>query len=390
MEEGVIPKIDQKFVDIVFNNMEEILDINSVFSNMLQNLQKQNSIVDRLGDVTQEYVKNFTCYIKYGEIQPLAKEVLQYHRGSNRLLEAFLKEMQSKKEFRRLPLESFLARPTTRLGRYPILIRDILKHTKEDHPDQISLNATVETIKDILKQVNEKAGKTINKIKLDQWTKSLDQSTLEKIEDVSVLRLSSVKRNFIREGTLQMKRENATPQEVDIVLLDNALVITRKKVNSIEIIRKPIPIHLLKVVDHSEQDKINNQHVAFNEKSYSFSVLHLGFRTYTFTTKVYSEQKSWVETLEETVKEAQKSCIDLFNIYSSKLKFSNAVIVKDDIMIFVNENGLYTNLGNALTMILPLKSITSIEIMPEAGLLFVLIGKVLTFFFFIIVIDDHR
>jgi len=181
--EGAVPKLDQRFGEIVFSNMEEILNINTIFSNMLQNLQKQSSIVDRLGVVTQEYVKNFTCYIKYGEIQPLAKEVLQFHRGTNRLLESFLKEMQSKKEFRRLPLESFLARPTTRLGRYPILLRDILKHTKEDHPDQISLNATMETIKDILKQVNEKAGKTTNKIKLDHWVKALDQSTMEKIED---------------------------------------------------------------------------------------------------------------------------------------------------------------------------------------------------------------
>jgi len=356
--------------------MEEILNVNAKFSNMLQKLQKQDSIIDRLGDITQEYVKNFTCYIRYGEIQPLAKEVLQYQRNFNSALEAFLKEIQSRKEFRRLPLESFLARPTTRLGRYPILIKDILKYTKEDHPDQKSLKATMETIKNILKQVNERAGKTTNKIKIDQWYRSLDQSTQEKFEDILILKLGSPKRNFIREGSLQMKRDNSNPQEVDIVLLDNALVITRKRVNNIEIIKKPIPIPLIKIINHEEQDKINNKNLPFNEKRYSFSIVHMGYKTYTFMTKVYSEQKSWVESIEETIKQVPGNCIEMINIYCTKMKINTACIVKDDIMIFANETGLYTNLGNTLTMILPLQRITSIGIIPDAGLLFVLVGNI--------------
>ncbi|OUM62166.1 hypothetical protein PIROE2DRAFT_54450 [Piromyces sp. E2] len=373
--EGVVPKIDAKFVNIVFSNIEEIFSANAPFSSRLQCMQQQNSIIDRLGDITLEYVKNFTCYIRYGEIQPLAKEVLQYQRNASSSLESFLKEMQSKKEFRRLPLESFLARPTTRLGRYPILIKDILKHTKEDHPDQKSLTYTMEIIQNILKQVNEKAGKTTNKIKLDQWARSLDQSTLEKVEDILILKTTSNQRDFIREGSLLMKREGSTPQEVDVVFLDNAFVITRKRVNTIEIIKKPIPVQLILLKDNEEQDKINNQNLKFNEKRYSFSIQHKGVRTYTFMTKVYSEKKSWVETISERLKQIQTNSIELFNIFSCHLKINSAVVVKDDIMIFANENGLYTNVGNALTMILPLQRITNIDIMPDAGLLFVLIDK---------------
>jgi len=329
-----------------------------------------------------EYVKNFTCYIRYGEIQPLAKEVLQYQRNTSKGLETFLKEMQSQQEFRRLPLESFLARPTTRLGRYPILIKDILKYTKEDHPDQKSLMYTMEIIQNILKQVNEKAGKTTNKIKLDQWARSLDQSTLEKVEDILSLKPNSPQRDFIREGSLLMKREGGTPQHVDVVFLDNAFVITRKKVNTIEIIRKPIPVQLIQLADHEEQDKITNKNLKFKEKRYSFSVGHMGVRNYTFMTKVYSEKKSWVETISERLKQIQTSTIELFNIFSCRMKINSAVVVKDDIMIFANENGLYTNVGNTLTMILPLQKISNIDIMPDAGLLFVLIGKFFFFFFF--------
>jgi len=373
--EGAVPKVDIRFVNIVFSNIEEILSCNAPFSQMLQNLQQKNSVIDRLGDVTLEFVKNFNCYIRYGEVQPLAKEVLQYNRYSNSALEAYLKRMQSQKEFRRLPLESFLARPTTRLGRYPILIKDILKHTKEDHPDQITLKKTMEIIQDILKQVNERAGRTTNKIKLDQWNKSLDQTTLEKIEDIIILKLNSPNRKFIREGTLLLKKDGTTPQEVDVVFLDNAFVITRKKVNTIEIIRRPIPIQLLKLINNEKQDEINNKDLPFNEKRYSFTIVHMGYKMYTFMTKVYSEQKSWIEAIEERLSQTHRYCIELFNIYSCHLKINSAVVVKDDIMIFANENGLYTNVGNSLTMILPLQRITNIDIMPDAGLLFVLIDK---------------
>jgi len=376
--EGAVPKIEPKFVEVVFSNMEEIFSANAPFSSRLQYIQQQNSIVDRLGDVTLEFVKNFTCYIKYGEMQPLAKEVLQYKRNTSNSLEVFLKEMQSKKEFRRLPLESFLARPTTRLGRYPILIKDILKHTKEDHPDQKTLTCTMEIIQNILKQVNEKAGRTTNKIKLDQWARSLDQSTLEKVEEILTLKPTSNQRDLIREGTLLMKREGTnSPQEVDIVFLDNAFVITRKKVNTIEIIKKPIPVQLILLTDNEELDKLNNANLKFNEKRYSFTIQHKGVmkRTYTFMTKVYSEKKSWVETISERLKQIQYSCIEFFNIFECSMKINSAVVVKDDIMIFANEHGLFTNVGNLITMILPLPKITDIDIMPDAGLLFVLIDK---------------
>jgi hypothetical protein len=375
LSEGIVPKIDNGFVNVVFSNIEEIFGCNAPFSQTLQNMQQKNSIIDRLGDITMEFVKSFTCYIRYGEIQPLAKEVLQYHKNTNSALENFLKQMQSKKEFRRLPLESFLARPTTRLGRYPILIKDILKHTKEDHPDQKTLKSTMEIIQNILKQVNEKAGKTTDRLKLDQWAKSLDQTTMEKVEDILTLRLNSPQRQFLREGQLLLKRDGTTPQEVDIVFLDNAFVITRKKVNTVEILKKPIPVQLIKLIDHEIEDKNNNKNLPFNEKKYTFSVVHMGYRSYTFIAKVFSEKKSWIETIEERVKQVQGSYIELFNIYSCHLKINTAVVVKDDIMIFANENGLFTNVGNTLSLILPLQRITTIDIMPDAGLLFVLIDK---------------
>lgn len=373
---GFIPKIGSQFVNCVFGNIEQIITCNEPFSDFLQQLQSKEAIIDisMFGEIVKDAAKGFVCYIRYGEIQPLAKQILQIHKSNNYMFESFLKDMQAKKEFRRLPLESFLARPTTRLGRYPILIKDILKHTQVPQ-EQLALKNAMNIIENILKNVNEKAGKTTNKLKLDQWTSLLDQSTIEKREEVISLQLHSPNREFIREGTLFMKKENNTLQEVNVVFLNNAFVITRKKVNSIEIIRKPIPIQLIKIVN----DELTETHTVTgtnNEpKIYSFTIIHVGFKQYTLCSKIYSEQKSWVEAIEEKIKLCSAPVIDTINIGQYVLKINSVAIIKDDIMIFASDNGLYTNIGNTLTLILPLPKITQIDAMPDVGLLFVLIDR---------------
>jgi len=36
-------------------------------------------------------------------------------------------------------LESYLVKPVQRLPKYPLLIKDLLKHTDQDHPDYENL-----------------------------------------------------------------------------------------------------------------------------------------------------------------------------------------------------------------------------------------------------------
>lgn len=47
--------------------------------------------------------------------------------------------MSESKEFRFLDFESFIVKPIQRLPKYVLLLKDLLKHTDESHPDYLNI-----------------------------------------------------------------------------------------------------------------------------------------------------------------------------------------------------------------------------------------------------------
>src|SRR5262245_36605626 len=76
-------------------------------------------------------------------------------------------------ETRKLEFQSFIARPTTRLGRYPLLLEAILKVTDEKNPDKESIPIAIRKIKDLLARINVETGKADNRLRLTQLNDSL-------------------------------------------------------------------------------------------------------------------------------------------------------------------------------------------------------------------------
>ena len=78
------------------------------------------------------------------------------------------KESERNKDCRKLPIESFLARPTTRMGRYPLFLKSSVEKLPEKHPDRITVPQALATIRDILTKINLEAGKAENALKLSR------------------------------------------------------------------------------------------------------------------------------------------------------------------------------------------------------------------------------
>jgi len=390
---GKVIGIDSRFVDDVFGNIEEIAQVNNDFYENLRKIQKRKPVLESMGDVVKENVKNFKCYTKYGEKQPSAKQKLQIQKNQNPHLNNFLKECQNMPHFRRLPIESFLARPTTRLGRYPILIRDILKNTSKNHRDQILLKEANTIIEDILKEVNQLAGKESNRLKMEQWS---DLLGFETKNDISSVHINDPKREYIREGKLSLIVYNFINEpvvEVTLLLLDNVIIITYEKNNNYHIYGKPIPISLL-VLSHSDQKRslkphnevttkklVLNNHSKHNKTEsmgYVFTVKHLGVGTYTFFTPILSEQKAWVEAIQKQ-QDALPKPIAKEVIFFSYAELDSPVQtvhrLKNGVLLLANETGLYFLINNTLKPLLQLNKITQIESMEQFDLIFLLANR---------------
>lgn len=121
-------------------------------------------------------------------------------------------------ESRKLELNAFLTKPTTRLARYPLLLETVLKHTPDDSSDKTMIPKVVAKIKEFLASVNKESGKTENRFNLMQ----LDSQLLFKPGEEVDLRLKEPGRELIYKAGLQ-KRDG----EVLAFLFDHAILFTK-------------------------------------------------------------------------------------------------------------------------------------------------------------------
>lgn len=94
-------------------------------------------------------------------------------KKSSLITDGGLKETERLPESRKLELNGYLTKPTTRLARYPLLLEVILKYTADDNPDKAQIPKVVQMVRDLLTRVNEETGKTENRFNLLQLDQQL-------------------------------------------------------------------------------------------------------------------------------------------------------------------------------------------------------------------------
>lgn len=73
-----------------------------------------------------------------------------------------------------MELNGYLTKPTTRLGRYNLLLREILKKTPDDSPDKILIPQVMGIVTKYLERVNAETGKRENLFNLQQIQERLE------------------------------------------------------------------------------------------------------------------------------------------------------------------------------------------------------------------------
>ena len=81
--------------------------------------------------------------------------------------------VERRPESRKLELNGYLTKPTTRLARYPLLLEAVLKHTPDDNPDKATLPKVVEIVREFLTAVNRETGRAENRFNLLQLDQQL-------------------------------------------------------------------------------------------------------------------------------------------------------------------------------------------------------------------------
>ncbi|KAI9653140.1 MAG: RHO1 GDP-GTP exchange protein 2 [Bathelium mastoideum] len=247
-----IPEVRrEKFIRTVFSNVRDVLSVNSRLANALTRRQNQNPVVYSVGDIFLEWVPQCEPFIRYGASQLFGKFEFEREKTANPAFARFVDETERLKESRKLELNGYLTKPTTRLARYPLLLEQVAKSTKEDNPDKRDIPKAVEGIREWLSRVNAATGQAENHFNLMQLNQQLRFPQGAYID----LKLTEENRQIVFKGSLK-KGPTDTTGDVQAYLFDHAVLLVREKsVNKrpeLKVYKKPIPLELLVITQMDE------------------------------------------------------------------------------------------------------------------------------------------
>lgn len=232
-ESDIIPKERRDdFIDKVFSNILEIKNISTELCIALRCRQQEHPIVSHISDIMLNFISRFEPFIYYGSRQHVAKHIYEHERFNNLKFAQFAEKVERNSISRKLELNGYLTKPTTRLGRYTLLLDKILSSTTiPHHPDKENIPYIINTIKHLLQKVNIAAGTAKNQFDLQQIHNHL---SFKNKRDTMDLRLLEEKRSIIKQGILR-KNSNLDSTEYQVILFDHYLVVAKiKMMNAVE------------------------------------------------------------------------------------------------------------------------------------------------------------
>ncbi|XP_078113464.1 neuroepithelial cell-transforming gene 1 protein-like [Sander vitreus] len=188
--------------------------------------------VAQIGQIVIDWLPGLNAYKGYCSNQLAAKALLD-QKKLDRRVQDFLQRCLESPFSRKLDLWSFLDIPRSRLVKYPLLLREILRHTPPDHPDVTSLERAITIIQEILSDINVRKGESECQYYIDK---------LEYLDDKQRDPLIDNCKTLLCHGELR----NKSGSRLHVFLFSELLVLTRPVTRNdrscFQVYRQPIPV----------------------------------------------------------------------------------------------------------------------------------------------------
>nr|XP_018264468.1 multidomain RhoGEF [Kwoniella dejecticola CBS 10117]OBR86626.1 multidomain RhoGEF [Kwoniella dejecticola CBS 10117] len=244
---ALIPLLDEKSLEIIFANIEDILLFNTSFLSSLEDRQKSCRLyIDRIGDVLEEYLENAGVYTTYCVNQPAAIKVLQNLRETNPELSSLLVSIRdTNPAVRGLDLSHFLLSPMQRITRYPLLIKQIIHYTDTLDPSD-ELNTDLPRVENALKMVESIVGQineSVREAEGEERLKALSENLWiggEGRLDLTAPTALLGPRRLLKEGKVSKLKSG---RKLNMVLCNDIIVL----LDGTDLYRMPLPLHEVQI-----------------------------------------------------------------------------------------------------------------------------------------------
>ncbi|XP_029466517.1 rho guanine nucleotide exchange factor 3-like isoform X2 [Rhinatrema bivittatum] len=223
----------------IFSTLESLIPLHEDLLCRLLGMRREDGTVHEVGLALLDWLPGLRTYERYCCNQVAAKALLDYKK-QNRQVENFLRLCQESAFSRRLDLWNFLDLPRSRLVKYPLLLKEILRQTGAEHPDQARLQEAIALSQDIVGLINSRTGEAEC-----QYYKKRLLYLYDSQQDATI----PCSRILLCHGELK----NNKGQRLHVFLFEAVLVITRPLTREeqlyYQVYRQPIPVQNLTLED---------------------------------------------------------------------------------------------------------------------------------------------
>ncbi|XP_058272684.1 neuroepithelial cell-transforming gene 1 protein isoform X2 [Hemibagrus wyckioides] len=228
----------------IFGDLDAYIPLHHDLLGQLATATCPDGTVEEIGQIVVNWLPRLNAYRAYCSNQLAAKALLDQKKQDPKVQD-FLQRCIESPFSRKLDLWSFLDIPRSRLVKYPLLLKEILRHTPPEHPDTANLEKAVSIIQDVLADINVKKGESECQYYIDKLEYLDDKQKDPRIEQCKSLLCHGELRN--KSGT-----------KLHVFLFTEVLVLTRPVMRNerqcFQVYRQPIPVQDLVLEDLQDGD----------------------------------------------------------------------------------------------------------------------------------------
>uniref|UniRef100_A0A673JXC1 Neuroepithelial cell transforming 1 n=1 Tax=Sinocyclocheilus rhinocerous TaxID=307959 RepID=A0A673JXC1_9TELE len=228
----------------IFGDLDAYIPLHEDLLAQLAKATGPDGTVGQIGKIVVDWLPRLNAYRAYCSKQLAAKALLDQKKQDPRVQD-FLQRCLESPFSRKLDLWSFLDIPRSRLVKYPLLLKEILRHTPPDHPDTASLEQAISIIQAVLADINMKKGESECQYYIDKLEYLDDRQKDPHIDQCKSLLCHGELRN--KSGT-----------KLHVFLFTEVLVLTRPVTRNdrhcFQVYRQPIPVQDLVLEDLQDGD----------------------------------------------------------------------------------------------------------------------------------------
>ncbi|KAJ3222669.1 Protein T2 [Clydaea vesicula] len=144
----------------IFDGMDELFELHTLFVSKLEDLlavdkwsTEKTAIGKLFSDLRESFDRSYAVFI---DSYNLSQKEMKGLESDNPAYKSFISELSKLKEANRQNLKELLITPIQRTTRYHLFLKDLEKHTPDDHPDKRDLSEAWASMTSLAKLVNDK------------------------------------------------------------------------------------------------------------------------------------------------------------------------------------------------------------------------------------------